>query len=144
MFRHFSLPVMIPLFVALLVVVVLMAITRVPISYNVRNLVARWKTTLLTAVAFALVVGLLTAMIAAQVHRLHLLEGGQWFRGVRELPGGDPKLAEARNAAQVVGMLASPTLQVPVFATTANETAIEAVLGEGVARELGRPLGKES
>ena len=36
MFRHFSLPVMIPLFVAVLAMVVLLGITRVPITYNLR------------------------------------------------------------------------------------------------------------
>jgi ABC-type lipoprotein release transport system permease subunit len=36
----------------------------VPLKYNVRNLMARWKTTLLTAVGFTLVVSLLTIMLA--------------------------------------------------------------------------------
>jgi ABC-type antimicrobial peptide transport system permease subunit len=37
---------------------------RVPLGYNVRNLVVRWKTTLLTAVAFTLITGLMTVMLA--------------------------------------------------------------------------------
>jgi ABC-type lipoprotein release transport system permease subunit len=35
---------------------------RVPFSYNLRNLVVRWRTTLLTALAFTLVVALMTVM----------------------------------------------------------------------------------
>ena len=37
---------------------------RVPFSYNLRNLVIRWRTTLLTALAFTLVVALMTLMLA--------------------------------------------------------------------------------
>jgi putative ABC transport system permease protein len=37
---------------------------RVPLSYNVRNLVVRWRTTLLTALAFTLVTSLMTVMLA--------------------------------------------------------------------------------
>jgi hypothetical protein len=45
---------------------------RVPIKYNLRNLVVRWKTTALTALCFILVVGLLTVMLAF-VNGLYLL-----------------------------------------------------------------------
>src|SRR5690242_6498100 len=37
---------------------------RVPLGYNFRNLVVRWRTTLLTALAFTLVVALMTVMLA--------------------------------------------------------------------------------
>jgi ABC-type lipoprotein release transport system permease subunit len=37
---------------------------KVPISYNLRNLAVRWKTTLATALSFTLVVALLTVMLA--------------------------------------------------------------------------------
>lgn len=37
---------------------------RVPLRYNIRNLVVRWKTTLTTALAFTLVVALMTVMLA--------------------------------------------------------------------------------
>jgi ABC-type antimicrobial peptide transport system permease subunit len=37
---------------------------RVPLGYNFRNLVVRWRTTLLTTLAFTLVVGLMTLMLA--------------------------------------------------------------------------------
>src|SRR5262245_25969544 len=47
-----------------LLMVSLAFIGKVPLSYNVRNLVVRWKTTLMTALAFTLVVALMTAMLA--------------------------------------------------------------------------------
>ncbi len=37
---------------------------RVPVRYNVRNLQIRWRTTLVTALAFTLVIALLTVMLA--------------------------------------------------------------------------------
>ena len=43
---------------------VLLLIGKVPIGYNLRNLAVRWKTTFMTALAFTLVVGLLTVMLA--------------------------------------------------------------------------------
>src|SRR5688572_6713847 len=42
----------------------LMPVNKVPLSYNLRNLQARWKTTFLTALAFTMVVGLLTVMLS--------------------------------------------------------------------------------
>lgn len=42
----------------------LAAIGKVPVRYNVRNLVVRWRITTLTAVAFTVVVGLLVVMLA--------------------------------------------------------------------------------
>src|SRR5438270_11902851 len=46
------------------VIVLLLAVSKVPLSYNVRNLLVRWRVTLLTALAFTLVVSLLTVMLA--------------------------------------------------------------------------------
>jgi len=42
---------------------VLFLINRVPVSYNVLNLVVRWKNTAMTALAFTMVIGLLTVML---------------------------------------------------------------------------------
>ena len=42
----------------------LFGIGKVPLTYNFRNLAVRWRTTLLTCLAFTLVIGLLTAMLA--------------------------------------------------------------------------------
>lgn len=41
----------------------LFLINRVPVSYNVLNLVVRWKNTAMTALAFTMVIGLLTVML---------------------------------------------------------------------------------
>lgn len=45
-------------------VLVLLAVNRVPLQYTLRNLTVRWKTTLLTALAFTLVISLLVVMLA--------------------------------------------------------------------------------
>ena len=50
---------LVPIAVTVLVVGALMVIGKVPLGYNLRNLVVRWWMTLLTAVAFAFVIGLL-------------------------------------------------------------------------------------
>ena len=49
--------------VALVALAALIVGRRVPMRYNARNLVVRWKTTLLTALAFTLVIGLFTVML---------------------------------------------------------------------------------
>ncbi|MCA9185686.1 MAG: ABC transporter permease [Planctomycetales bacterium] len=50
---------------AVLAVAVLAAwLSRIPIKYVMRNLLVRWRTTLLTSLAFTLVVALLTVMLA--------------------------------------------------------------------------------
>jgi hypothetical protein len=48
----------------ILLFTLLLGFGRVPIGYNLRNLVVRWKTTLLTALSFTLVVALMTVMLA--------------------------------------------------------------------------------
>jgi len=45
-------------------VAILVAVGRVPLRYNIRNLMVRWWITLLTAIAFTVVVGLLTILLA--------------------------------------------------------------------------------
>jgi hypothetical protein len=55
---------LIPVGITVLVVAGLLVLGKVPLGYNLRNLVVRWWMTLLTAVAFALVIGLLTVMLA--------------------------------------------------------------------------------
>jgi hypothetical protein len=42
----------------------LLTFGKVPIGYNLRNLVVRWKTTLMTSLSFTLVVALMTVMLA--------------------------------------------------------------------------------
>jgi putative ABC transport system permease protein len=54
----------IPLGMIALVLVFLILIQKIPFQYSVRNLLVRWKTTIMTAVAFTVVVLLLTVMVA--------------------------------------------------------------------------------
>ncbi|HKD36397.1 MAG TPA: FtsX-like permease family protein [Pirellulales bacterium] len=53
-----------PLAVAGAVCAALLLIGKVPLGYNLRNLAVRWRTTLLTALAFTLVIGLMVVMLA--------------------------------------------------------------------------------
>src|ERR1044071_7627674 len=53
-----------PLAVGLALASVLAFLGKVPVRYNVRNLQVRWRTTLVTALAFTLVIALLTVMLA--------------------------------------------------------------------------------
>jgi putative ABC transport system permease protein len=207
-----SLWLLLPLITGAVVLAALLGIGKVPLAYNLNNLLVRWRTTLMTALAFTLVISLLVVMlafvngmarltegsghpenvivlsdgatdeafssmtysdtddverirgvlsdehgqrlcskevyiiatqevsgptgeivrrrfmqvrgiesplIAARVHQIELLPGGQWFSeaGVEQLPATD--------------------------AGKEPDTAIEAVLGEGVARELGQDAKKE-
>lgn len=49
---------------AALLLLALFVLGKVPLSYNLRNLTVRWKTTFMTSLAFTLVVSLLTVMLA--------------------------------------------------------------------------------
>src|SRR5262249_50572194 len=61
----FSFPILISIVAALAAFVVAVApVPKVPLSYNLRNLQVRWKTTIITGLAFTLVVALLTVMLA--------------------------------------------------------------------------------
>ena len=63
-FQRIPLSLSITLGVSLGIVILLWAVCEVPLSYNVRNLTVRWKTTVMTALAFTLVLGLMTVMLA--------------------------------------------------------------------------------
>src|SRR5712692_140666 len=54
----------IPLGLTVLVLAALMLTRKIPFQYSIRNLLVRWKTTVMTAVAFTVVVLLLTVMVA--------------------------------------------------------------------------------
>ncbi|MFO0905448.1 MAG: ABC transporter permease [Pirellulales bacterium] len=53
-----------PIVAAVFVIVSSALFGRIPLRYNVRNLMVRWRTTLMTALAFTMVIGLLTVMLA--------------------------------------------------------------------------------
>ena len=179
---------------------------RVPFSYNFRNLLVRWPSTLLTALAFVLVVGLMTMMLAF-VNGLYKLTQGSGQPGnvmvladgatdelfsnlgydditqiatrddisrdengkplvswetyvvVNQPIPGAVKGGRMRRFVQVRGMQ-DPVLSGRVHNLSLhpggqwfNEVqdlpdgsgkGIQAVLGEGMARELGRDQGKPS
>ncbi len=51
--------------VAMVAILLTMIVTgRIPLIYNIRNLFVRWKTSVMTALAFTLVIALLTVMLA--------------------------------------------------------------------------------
>lgn len=66
---------LLPLVGAILLIVLLLKTARVPIRYNLRNLVVRWRVTVLTALAFTLVIALLTVMLAFVEGMYRLTEG---------------------------------------------------------------------
>src|SRR5215468_6779183 len=72
---HLSLKVLLPLAGVLVFLILLIVISKVPLGYNIRNLFVRWPITLLTALAFTLVVGLLTVMLAFVNGMSRLTEG---------------------------------------------------------------------
>jgi len=61
--------------IALVLLVFLISSSRVPLAYNIRNLTLRWKTTIMTALAFTAVIGLLTIMLAFVESMARLIEG---------------------------------------------------------------------
>ncbi len=53
-----------PLAIAVALCATLMLMGKIPLGYNVRNLAVRWRTTLLTALAFTMVIALMVVMLA--------------------------------------------------------------------------------
>jgi ABC-type antimicrobial peptide transport system permease subunit len=71
-----------------LTVLLLAAVGKVPLAYNYRNLVVRWRITFLTALAFTLVVALLTVMLAFVQGMYRLTEGSSQPGNVLVLSDG--------------------------------------------------------
>ena len=190
---------------------------RVPLGYSFRNLIVRWRTTLLTTLAFTLVVALMTVMLAF-VNGMYALAKGSSVAGnvvvlsdgaldevfsdlgfgdidllanrdyVRKvkISSGDREMevpmlswelyqvvvqtlphpaagGKSRRMVQVRG-LEDPDLAATIHELTlhdgsrwfdkgagvqavaggGNEDYVQAVLGEGIAREMGHDVGKES
>src|SRR5262245_18832814 len=63
-----------------LLLLALAVLGKVPIKYNLRNLLVRWRITLLTAMAFTLVVAIMTVMLAF-VNGMYELTKGSGFPG---------------------------------------------------------------
>jgi len=60
------------LVISAILILALVAIGKIPLGYNLRNLTVRWKTTLMTALAFTAVVALMVVMMAF-VHGMNKL-----------------------------------------------------------------------
>jgi hypothetical protein len=182
---------------------------KVPLSYNVRNLLVRWRVTLLTAFAFTAVVGLMTVMLAFVNGMYRLTQnsgvpgnvmvmnegatdelfsnlGYQDLGNLRTWPGvvrdedgnymaawelylvfnqpipGAKKGGRQRRFLQIRGLqdpvMSSRIHNLPLYpggeffsqsgvekpAEGKGLSYIQAVLGEGIARELGQDLGKKT
>jgi len=74
--------------VTFLLLAVLYAASRIPTSYNLLNLQVRWRTTLLTALAFTLVTALLTVMLAFVNGMYALTQGSGYVENVIILSEG--------------------------------------------------------
>jgi ABC-type lipoprotein release transport system permease subunit len=201
-----------PLGIAAVVLAALLLIGKVPLAYNVQNLLVRWRTTLLTALAFTLVVSLLTIMLAFVNGMARLTEGSGHPENVIVLSDGatdesfsNMTYSDTADVERIPGVLsdeqgrglcskevyiiasqempAAPGAVVrrrfvqvrgienPIIASRVHdmelqpggqwfseagveqlpasepgkepETAVQAVVGEGVARELGHDAKKE-
>lgn len=201
----------VPMFVSVAAMALLAIGGKIPLSYNVRNLVVRWRTTLLTALAFTLVISLQTVMLgfvagmnklteeSGQPGNVIVLSDGALDELVSNLgygtsadidrhpgvlrdergeplasrevylvvnqplptePGQQQKrrftqvrgIEDPRVAAQVHGLSLFPGGQWFSDAGvqtrgdvsgTGDDQAVQAVLGEGVAGQLGQDVGKE-
>ena len=67
---------LLPLASAAVLPILLAALGKVPLAYKLRHLAVRWKSTLLTALAFTLVVFLLMVMLAFVAGMVRLTEAG--------------------------------------------------------------------
>jgi putative ABC transport system permease protein len=104
--------ILILLAIAAALLVGLLAVGKIPLSYNFRNLTVRWLTTALTAAAFTLVIGLLIVMMAfvhgmkrlteetGQPGNVIVLSDGATDEVISNLTIGD--LSEIENQPQVV------------------------------------------
>ncbi len=73
--RLAALPMWVWLVLALTPFVALLVIGKVPLRYNLRNLTVRWRTTVMTAMSFTIVIGLLVMMYAFVNGMAALTEG---------------------------------------------------------------------
>jgi ABC-type antimicrobial peptide transport system permease subunit len=95
--------------VYLLDLALLAAVGKVPLRYNIRNLMVRWRITILTAIAFTVVVALLTVMLAfvtgmykvteesGQPANVLILADGSTDEVFSSLGYGDVELVETEN-----------------------------------------------
>jgi len=61
--------------ISIAIVLLLLLINRVPLSYTLRNLTVRWITSMLTVLAFVIVIGLMVVMLAFTTGMKRMTEG---------------------------------------------------------------------
>jgi len=106
---------LVPLVTAALVMVLLFLIGKVPLTYNLHNLLVRWRTTLLTALAFTLVVSLLIIMLAFVNGMARLTEGSGHPENVIVLSDGatdesfsNMTYSDTADVERISGVLSDP------------------------------------
>src|SRR5437868_2602692 len=140
---HISLSLIIGLAVVVGVLLLLVAVSKVPLSYNARNLLVRWRVTLLTALAFTLVVFLLTVMLA-------FVNGMNRLTDASGQPGNVIVLANGANdeAFSTLSLTDTANLeqQAGVLRDEKNRPMgsreVYIVVNQPVAPEPGRPEGQ--
>ena len=105
--------------VAAAILAMLFFIGKIPVSYNLRNLTIRWKTTLMTALAFTAVIALLTVMMA-------------FVHGMRRLT------EDTGQPGNVIVLADGATDEIISNLTIGDLSDIENL--PGVVRENGRPM----
>ena len=133
------------LIIAAAILLLLVGIGKVPLSYNFRNLTIRWKTTVMTALAFTAVIALLTVMMAFVGGMRRLTEGtgrpgnvlvlsdGATDEIISNLTIGD--LSEIENLPDVVRVEGRPVTSRETF-LVANQPVPNAVDGRPKRRLL--------
>jgi ABC-type lipoprotein release transport system permease subunit len=114
-----SISILVPLTLAAGLLAVLFCLDDVPLRYNLRNLTVRWKTTLMTSLAFTSVVALLTVMLA--------------------FVNGMYRLTESSGHPENV-MVLSDGMSDETFSTLSSLEVGDVENQPGVARRDGRPL----
>ena len=131
----------IPLIVAVLM---LLGVARVPLAYNVRNLVTRWRTTLLTMLAFTLVVGLMTVMLAFVNGMYELAKGSSVPGNVMVLADGALDEAFSDLGLSDIGLLANKPyvkkMQIAAGEKTQEVPMLSWELYQAVNQPLPHPL----
>lgn len=135
---------LLPLAIGLAIVVALAVLGKVPVRYNVRNLTIRWRTTLMTGLAFTLVIALNTVMLAFVNGMYRLTQGSGQPGNVMVLSEGATDEAFSNLGFSDIGDI---ELQPAVMRDESNQPLVSretyVVVNQPVRIRLpGRPRGR--
>src|SRR6188768_2337439 len=135
---------LLPLVIGLVIVACLALVGKVPVRYNLRNLQVRWRTTIMTGLAFTLVIGLNTIMLAFVNGMYKLTQGSGQPGNVMVLSEGATDEAFSNLGFSDVGDI---ELQPGVLRDEANQPLVSretyVVVNQPVRIRLpGRPRGR--